>query len=181
MADAAVVLPAAPATTAPTLETASELSEGALGRLLGALAGRPGPVPKYLYPSAGTLYPVQSYVVLRERLGVLAPGSYYYDPVAHALAALSSDLPAAPDGTCPTLLLLLVAQMTAIAPIYRDEAEAFCLLEAGYMSEALRQTEAGLSLRDAGDPAEGDAAALAAAFRLDPSHQLFVCWALEAG
>ncbi len=179
MADAVVALPAAPAAIALSVETHSALSEDALGRLLGALASRPGAVPKYLYPSAGTLYPVQTYVVLREQLGSLAPGSYYYAPDTHALAALSSELPAAPDGTCPALLLVLVAQLAAIEPIYRDEAEAFCLLEAGYMGEALRQARAGPALREAGDPAESDAAGLAAALRLDPSHRPLACWAVE--
>ncbi|HEY3909046.1 MAG TPA: hypothetical protein VGM07_04055 [Stellaceae bacterium] len=180
MVDAIVVLPPAPAASALTVDKAGALSEGTLGVLLGTLAGRPGPVPKYRYPSAGTLYPVQTYVIQRQRLGTLGPGSYYYDPDAHALAMLSSDAPAAPDGATPAVLLVLVAQLSAIEPIYRDEAEAFCLLEAGYMGEALHQTAAGLSLRDAGDPADGDTAALAAALRLDPSHRPLVCWALEA-
>lgn len=163
----------------PVLPAEVALSEESLGRLLGALASRPGPLPKYLYPSAGTLYPVQTYVVLRLRLGVLEPGSYYHDPDAHALALLSSGVPAAPDGAATAVSLVLVAQMAAIEPIYRDEAEAFCLLEAGYISEVLRQAAAGLRLRDAGDPAEIDPA-LAAALRLDPTHRLLACWAVEA-
>src|SRR4029077_4890755 len=113
---------------------------------------------KYRYPSAGTLYPVQAYIVLREGIGALAPGSYYYDPEAHALVVLSAATPPAPDGTEPAILLFLVAQNTAITPIYGTEAEAFSLLEAGYMVEALRDTGAGLELREAGDPTENDPA-----------------------
>ncbi|MBN8909165.1 MAG: hypothetical protein J0H99_21710, partial [Rhodospirillales bacterium] len=51
------------------------LGEDTLGLLLGALASRAGPVPKYRYPSAGTLYPVQSHVVLRAPLGTLPAGT----------------------------------------------------------------------------------------------------------
>ena len=151
-----------------------------MGRLLGALASRPGPLPKYRYPSAGTLYPVQTYLVLRQGFGALAAGSYYYDPEAHALVPMSSELPAAPDASIPTVLVVLVAQMAAIEPIYRDEAEPFCLLEAGYMSEALRQAADGLPLRDAGDPAQAEPARFGEAFRLEPSHRPLVCWAVEA-
>ncbi len=164
------------------LATSAEImpGEAALGRLLGALASRPGPLPKYLYPSAGTLYPVQAYVVLRQSCGALLPGSYYYDPEAHALASLACETPAAPDGTVPSVLLVLVAQHAAIEPIYHAEAEAFCLLEAGYMSEALCRAAAGLELRQAGDPAAGDPAALALALRLGPTHRPLACWALRA-
>ena|SRR5690242_5415726 len=168
-----------PAPQSPPAATA--LDESAVGRLLGALASRLGPLPKYRYPSAGTLYPVQTYLVLRRGFGALAAGSYYYDPEAHALVLLSSDLPAAPDATTPEMLLMLVAQMAAIAPIYRDEAETFCLLESGYMSEALRQAVNGLVLRDAGDPADNGQVSFAAAFGLEPSHLPLACWAVEGG
>lgn len=169
-----------PAAASPAMEAVRELGERALGRLLGALASRPGTVPKYLYPSAGTLYPVQAYVILRERLGTLEPGSYYHDPEAHALALLSPDLPAAPDGATPSVLLVLVEERAAIESIYRDEAETFCLLEAGYIKEALQQAGAGLALRDAGDPSAEACASLVAALRLGPSHRPLVCWAVEA-
>jgi SagB-type dehydrogenase family enzyme len=168
-----VARPADPPSPAPPR---SGLGEAGLGQLLGVLASRPGPVPKYRYPSAGTLYPVQTYVVLRQSVGALAAGSYYYDPQAHALVPLSSAIPVAPDSSEPAVLLLLVAQFAAIEPIYGSEAEAFCLIEAGYMSEALREAAPALSLRDAGDPG---AAAFAAALALDPDHRPLVCWAVE--
>src|SRR3954468_7379248 len=177
MADSVRALPPAPDRPPTPLKTA--LDADAVGRLLGALASRLGPVPQYRYPSAGTLYPVQTYLVLRRGFGALAAGSYYYDPEAHALVLLSSDVPAAPDATVPEVLLTLVAQMAAIESIYRDEAETFCLLESGYMSEALRQAADGLALRDAGDPSAGVHARFAAAFRLEPSHRPLACWAVE--
>jgi hypothetical protein len=174
MSDTLVPLPGA---LPPDLALPSvPLTEVTLGALLGALASRPGPVPKYRYPSAGTLYPVQTCVVLRHRLGGLAAGSYYHDPEAHELVALSSAAPAAPDGSTPDALLLLVARDAAIAPIYHAEASKFCLLEAGYMSAALSEAADGVRLRDAGDPAL--CAALAAACALDADHVPLVCWAV---
>jgi hypothetical protein len=152
------------------------LSDANLGTLLGALASRAGTVPKYRYPSAGTLYPVQAYVVLRAGTGAIAAGSYYYDPQGHELVALSPLVPEAPDGSTPPLLVMLTAQRSAIEPIYGKEAEPFSLLEAGYMTEALRTEAAVLSMRDAGDPAAN--AGLIDACRLEATHQPLVCLAI---
>jgi hypothetical protein len=152
------------------------LNDANLGALLGALASRAGTVPKYRYPSAGTLYPVQAYVVLRAATGAIAAGSYYYDPQGHELVALSSQVPQAPDGTTPPMLLMLAAQRSAIEPIYGQETEPFSLLEAGYMTEALRAEAADLAMRDAGDPTAN--AGLIEACRLEATHQPLVCLAI---
>ena len=63
------------------------------------------------------------------------------------------------------------------APIYGAEADAFSLLEAGYMTEALRAAAGGLSLRDSGDPVAN--AALIRAFLLAEGHVPLVCLAIE--
>ena len=152
------------------------LTDANLGTLLGALASRASTVPKYRYPSAGTLYPVQAYVVLRAGTGAIAAGSYYYDPQGHELVALSPQLPEAPDGSTPPLIVMLAAQRSAIEPIYGAETEPFGLLEAGYMTEALRAEAADLSMRDAGDPAAH--AGLIEACRLEATHQPLVCLAI---
>lgn len=175
MAEARVALPVV-VVARPPVQPPVALTQAGLGRLLGALASRPGPVPKYGYPSAGTLYPVQTYLVLRRTLGDLAEGSYYHNPDAHALVALSCQAPAAPDGSEPHALLALVAQRAAIVPIYGDQAEAFWLLEAGYMQQALLDAAGGLALRDAGDPARHGG--LTTAFALDTEHMPLVCWAV---
>lgn len=175
-----IALPDVP--RAPVTATRLErLDEAALGRLLGVLTARPGPLPKYLYPSAGTLYPVQTYISLRDGVAGCAGGSYYHDPSGHALAPLSADLVPAPDGSHPAALLLLVAKGDAIAPIYKDLAAGFCLLEAGYMMEALARAASGigLALRDAGDPAQANRLPIATALRLEDDHWPLVCWAIE--
>lgn len=163
-----------PPVASPDIPAPQPLTEATLGQLLGALASRPGPVPKYRYPSAGTLYPVQTYVVLRQPLGGLGAGCYYHDPDEHALARLSDARPTAPDGSHPDAMLILVASHAAIQPIYGAQTERFCLLEAGYMTEALTGT--GLCLREAGDPARDFG--LTAACALERDHVPLVCWAI---
>lgn len=151
----------------------ADLSSDSLGRLLGVLASRPGPLPKYRYASAGTLYPVQAYLsVPAPGLPGLPPGCHYHDPEAHALAPLSAH----PVGEAP--LLLLVAQMAAIEPVYGALSEDFCMLEAGYMTAALEDAaaEAGLALTDAGDPASWDCTALA----LDATHKPLLALRIDA-
>ena len=174
-----VLLPAVASANQPPAPAETVLAEDTLGRLLGALASRLGPLPKYLYPSAGTLYPVQTYVGLRQSIGALMPGCYYYDPEAHALVPLATGSPAGPGGADSAVLLMLVAQGAAIEPIYCEEAETFSLLEAGYMIEALHRASPGLVLRDLGDPAEADCTSLQTALRLEPSHRLLGSWAVE--
>jgi hypothetical protein len=145
----------------------ADLSTDSLGRLLGVLASRAGVLPKYRYASAGTLYPVQAYLSLpAPGVDGLPPGCHYHDPEAHALAPVSDH----PAGDVP--LLLLIARMAAIEPVYGALSEDFCMLEAGYMTAALEDAaaEAGLALEDAGDPAGWDRNALDAALALDATH-----------
>jgi amino acid adenylation domain-containing protein len=117
------------------------------------------PLPKYLYPSAGSLYPVQTYLHAKTG-GVegLAEGTYYYDPSAHRLvqiaagARIDSAVHAEHNRAMyeqAAFSVFLIAQMDAIVPIYGKElAGPFCMLEAGYMGQALMTSaqEAGLGL-----------------------------------
>lgn len=121
-----------------------------LGRLLASLAQiTPGELPlaRYPYPSAGNLYPVQTYLEVREgRVAELAAGAYYYHPREHALVPLTlgeqdrRDLYGEvnqPVYEQAAFAIYLVAQQTAIDPVYGPWALDFCLLEAGYMSQLL--------------------------------------------
>ncbi|HEX4966518.1 MAG TPA: amino acid adenylation domain-containing protein, partial [Thermoanaerobaculia bacterium] len=121
-----------------------------LGRLLACLQRLrlPGsPLPKYRYPSAGTLYPVQTYVHVRPgRVEGVAAGTHYYHPGDHGLVSLSPEAPIdrslhaeanQPVFEKSAFSIFLVGQLAAIAPIYGDLARDFCLLEAGYMTQLL--------------------------------------------
>ena len=121
----------------------------ALGSLLGCLRqARLNGSPKYRYPSAGGLYPVQAYVGVRDG-GVdgIAAGVYYYQPVLHRLIPLSEE-----DGVLDETLhwpanrvaaasasfaVFLVADLSAIQPLYGQAARDFSLLEAGAMAQLL--------------------------------------------
>ena len=124
--------------------------------LLSPISLPESPLPKYLYPSAGSLYPVQTYVQIRaSRIEGLAPGFYYYQPVARQLIWLSAGdamnaalhAPAnRPAVESSAFAIYLVGQLAAIAPLYGNLARDFCLLEAGYIGQLLMEHAPGLHL-----------------------------------
>ena len=104
--------------------------------------------PKYLYPSAGSLYPVQTYLYVKPgRVEGLTVGIYYYQPIDHRLVLLSADVDL--DRNIYDLLInrpifdeaafsiFLITQLSAIAPIYGELARDFSMLEAGCMLQQL--------------------------------------------
>ncbi|MEM8720136.1 MAG: amino acid adenylation domain-containing protein [Cyanobacteria bacterium P01_G01_bin.39] len=106
------------------------------------------PLPKYRYPSAGSLYPVQTYLLVKPN-GVegLAAGIYYYHP-SHRLILVSANREI--DGSIyqgnkiifdnGAFSLFLIAELNAIRPIYGELAENFCLIEAGHIGQLLMQS-----------------------------------------
>jgi amino acid adenylation domain-containing protein len=121
-----------------------------LGGLLADLRQRRGAgEPRFAYPSAGGLYPVQTYLHVKPgRVSGLPPGFYYHQPVEHRLVLLS------PDGTLDRSLheplvnapvfdeaafsIFLVGRLAAIEPMYGALlARDFCLIEAGAILQLL--------------------------------------------
>lgn len=110
-------------------------------------------LPKYLYPSAGGIYPVQVYLALKPRsIEGIEAGMYYHNPSTHQLVQLSSQdhLTRELHGTINQPLferaafsLFLIGQLHLVSAIYGKAARDFCLLEAGYISQLL-MTEAPL-------------------------------------
>ncbi len=106
------------------------------------------PLPKYLYPSAGSLYPVQTYLLIKPN-GVeeLEAGIYYYHPADHSLILISANSEI--DGNVyrgnktifdnGAFSLFLIGELDAITPIYGELAKNFCLLEAGHIGQLLMQ------------------------------------------
>ncbi|MFG1285488.1 amino acid adenylation domain-containing protein [Xanthobacter versatilis] len=145
-----------------------------LGALLGALQELPmegAPLPKFRYPSAGSLYPVQAYVVAKPgRVAGLAGGAYYYDPSHHRLVAVGPGAemtplypgPNRPLVEASAFSLVLVGRRAAVEPMYGPLWRDFCLLEAGYMGQLLSSAapEHKLGLCPLGFLAEGPARAL---------------------
>lgn len=164
--------------------TTEPVSLDALNALLSALHPMPMadmPLPKYRYPSAGSLYPVQTYLHIKEKcVAGVAGGYYYYHPLDHELICISTNSAGLPGEhtsvnqpifDAGAFALFLVADLDAIAPLYGSLARDFCLLEAGYMSQLL-MTEAPehhLGLCPIGALDDG---LLRQRFNLSPNHQL---------
>ena len=106
-----------------------------------------GGLRRHAYASAGSLYPVQVYLHVKEgAVEGVGPGTYYYHPAEHQLvpltpgATVERSVHAIPNRKVfdeSGFSVMLVAQMKAIAPMYGPLARDFCTLEAGYMSQLL--------------------------------------------
>ncbi|MDM8536948.1 amino acid adenylation domain-containing protein [Desulfobacterales bacterium HSG17] len=104
-------------------------------------------LPKYRYGSAGSLYPIQTYLYIKpNRVTDVAGGFYYYHPIKHKLLLLSpaSEIDSQLHGGTnqdifnqSAFSLFLVAEYQAIEPMYGSSGRDFCLLEAGYISQLL--------------------------------------------
>lgn len=111
------------------------------------------PLPKYRYPSAGSLYPVQTYLHLKSgRVEGLPQGTYYYDRSSHRLVELEAATLIESSIHVETnrqifeeaaFSLFLIAKLDAIIPVYgRELALEFCMLEAGYIGQTLMMSAA---------------------------------------
>ncbi len=104
-------------------------------------------LPKYRYPSAGSLYPVRTYLYVKpDRVEGLSGGTYYYDPAGHRLVLLDPEarLDRSHQGAVNQPIfesgafsVFLVGRLGAIAPLYGELARDFSLLEAGSMVQLL--------------------------------------------
>lgn len=146
---------------------------------------------RYLYGSAGGLYPVQAYLHIKEGgVQCVAPGTYYYDPLQHQLVLLYADVMLDADVhvaynrpifTACGFSVFLIAQLNAIAPLYGPLDRDFCFIEAGLMTQLLTAAapEHGIGLCSIGDL---QFKRVAGWFDLEDSHVLvhsFVGGALE--
>lgn len=102
--------------------------------------------PKMQYASAGSLYPVQAYVYIKEkRVEGFSEGMYYYNPIEHCLIKMSDchiEDDFYPAGnkeifSQAAFSIILVGNIDAIEPMYGDWAEAFINLEAGSICQLL--------------------------------------------
>lgn len=130
------------------LPTPAELPK--IGHLLASIRAfeMPGtPLKKALYPSAGGIYPVQTYILVREgRIEGLSAGWYRHHPAEHrleflkdvsqeqidAIAGKSDDI----VGQC-AFLVVFTGRKAAMARSYGEKSRDFCLLEAGHMAQVM--------------------------------------------
>lgn len=109
------------------------------------------PLPKYQYPSAGSLYPVQTYLYVKpDRVCEISSGTYYYHPRKNGLIPLHLGVKLDRNSQFPSnrpifeeaaFAIFLICQDRAIEPMYGEWARALSLVEAGYMGQLL-MTEA---------------------------------------
>jgi len=102
---------------------------------------------KYRYASGGSLYPVQTYLFVKEnRVESMSPGLYYYHPKDTNLVEIRQG-PVFNEDYFPganrhvandaAFYIFLIANLDAIEPIYGSSSETLCFLEAGLMSHLL--------------------------------------------
>ena len=103
---------------------------------------------KYLYASAGGLYPVQTYIYIKAgRVQGLGAGFYYYDPLAHRLVLVSSEPVVKREHFDPIInqpiydqaafCVYFIASLARIEPIYGEHSQRFVDIEAGLMAQCL--------------------------------------------
>jgi len=162
---------------------ASPLGSAALGELLGNLRSMQiGSGPKYLYASAGGLYPVQTYVYVKPgRVDGIAAGMYYHDPEQHRLVRIGPESSAIRELYDPLInrpifdkaafAIYLVAELASIGAMYRERALHYSALEAGHITQLLemRAPDAGIGLCQIGGLETAD---LAGVLGLGPSQLL---------
>ena len=140
--------------------------------------------PKYLYPSAGGLNAVQTYLSVKENAveGVKA-GVYYYHPVEHALYRIDDaniidrsiffeyDRPVFDNAG---LALFFISQLDAIMPVYHEASPGLVALDAGYMGQLIlsRQADCNLGFCPVGGV---DFDRISASFKLDKGHRFIHC------
>jgi amino acid adenylation domain-containing protein len=104
-------------------------------------------LPKRFYPSAGSLYPTQVYLVIKAGSVVgVNEGAYYYDPAEHQLILINSNIGSLNQNLPTGISAFLVSDIDAIKPIYSGVASKFCILETGHASQLLMTTAAAANL-----------------------------------
>lgn len=105
--------------------------------------------PKYQYPSAGSLYAIDLYLIVKpDRVSDLAAGCYRYLPHQHHLQGLETNSISKKVKLSPknqpiadqsAFTLYLIADFARVESSYPNRARDFCHLEAGYLGQALME------------------------------------------
>jgi len=114
------------------------------------------PMPKYRYPSAGSLYAVKALIHVKpDGIAFLEAGWYRYEPIQHRLIPLKP-VPSCDPGTMfasshPVFEacgfgIFFIGSLDRVKAKYGDRALSFCLLEAGYMGQLLMENAPALDL-----------------------------------
>lgn len=145
---------------------------------------------KYLHPSGGGKYPVQTYVTISsDGVNGVDPGAYYYDPRTQRLWKVSDANKLEASALNPKYLdiynnasftINLVAQMDAIVPFYADLSQTLVELDIGYISNLLQRQQAATGL-DMVPVLDVDGESLDKTFKLDSGHQYLMTFCVGTG
>jgi SagB-type dehydrogenase family enzyme len=154
-----------------------------IGKLFGCLKGKYVDGRYwYYYGSSGGLYPVQAYLYVKpNRIKEIAAGIYYYHPLDHRLIQVSIQ-PWLPIEIYDSLInrpifdeaafgIFLIADLSAIMPMYEEQSLHYATIEAGLMTQIIEEaaTSCNLGLCQIG---ELDFREIRSMFRLSESHVL---------
>jgi amino acid adenylation domain-containing protein len=141
-------------------------------------------LPKYRYASAGSLYPVQTYLYIKpDRIEGVSAGIYYYHPREHRIVMLSAEaqvdrnihvLTNRPIFDESAFSLFLIGQLSAVTPLYGEAGMYYAVLEAGAMCQLLEMSApaCGIGLCQIGSL---DFEQIRHLFLLDESHVFLHC------
>ncbi len=140
---------------------------------------------RYPYPSAGGTYSVQVYLEAKpDAVAGLAEGIYYHHPHRRVLIKVSDALPGSaahffynrPVHEACGFCLYFVAELRAIAPLYKEQTDHFVAVEAGAMIQRLIEHQArhaiGSCVLSGVDPAS-----VQAPLALDPERRVLLAMA----
>lgn len=114
-----------------------------------------GGVPAYRYPSAGSTYPVQVWLHLKDDTGSAPAGLYVYNRLEHDLELVQrgAEFPIKahaqvnhPIAQAASFSIYFVLVEAAIAPTYGEFARDFGMIEVGAMTQLAMDQAAGLGL-----------------------------------
>jgi len=143
---------------APQVASGADWSIGDAVRPLLAWTAEGSALPRRRYGSAGTLYPVQTYLVSDQETADVTAGVFYLDPVQHGWVQVGTEEAAvawraARGGRGPALLL--VAKGSAIEPQYGERGMLYSAVEAGSMAQlVIDATRSSWRLRPDREPGE---------------------------
>ena len=139
------------------------------------------PFPKARYPSAGDLFPVQTYLHCKAgAIEGLDEGLYHYDPARHRLDEVAVPYSMTARHQWPgndvifdagSFSVFLIGRMAAMRPLYGDLGLELALVEAGCVAQLLMTAApaSGIGVCPIGS---GNFEAIRDAFQLDPGDRL---------
>ncbi|MFN8674492.1 MAG: amino acid adenylation domain-containing protein [Candidatus Sericytochromatia bacterium] len=103
---------------------------------------------KYLYPSAGSLYPVQIYFSLKNNaIENLEEGLYYYHPQKHSIIKITDKEPkdlylsfSKDIYNSSKFSIFLISDLKAIEPLYLTSSIEYSYIESGCITQLLRES-----------------------------------------